>query len=354
MRALVTGGAGFIGSHLVDRLLADGHSVTVLDNLATGRESNLAHLADHPRFRFERGSVLEEPLVAALVAQADVVFHLAAAVGVGHVVRDPLWAILTNTQGTEMVLKHAAGRGVRLLFASTSEVYGISEALPFREDGPRVLGPTWIHRWGYSTSKALDEHLCFAYAEQGLPVSIVRYFNIYGPRMDPAGYGSVIARFLSQALAGEALTVHGDGRQTRCFTYISEAVEATLRAGTMEQALGRVYNVGSRFELSIAALAERVLELTGSTSTVTRIPYLEAYGRDFADTMRRVPDTDRAWRELGWRAQVSLEEGLRQLMAERKAGRGGARASMQDGTEVDRRSPGPTRADSLEGEAEPR
>ncbi len=256
--------------------------------------------------------------MAALVAQSDLVFHLAAAVGVGHVVRDPLWTILTNTQGTELVLKHAAGRGVRVLFASTSEIYGISDALPFREDGPRVLGPTWIHRWGYSTSKALDEHLCFAYAEQGLPMSIVRYFNIYGPRMDPAGYGSVIARFLSQALAGEPLTVHGDGHQTRCFTDVSEAVEATLRAGTAPEALNRVYNVGSRFEITIADLAQQIKRLTGSSSPVTLQPYDQAFGRDFADTMRRVPDTERVWQELGWRAAVPLEDGLQRLIDERR------------------------------------
>jgi len=319
MRILVTGGAGFIGSHLVDRLLADGHQVTVLDNLSTGREANLAHLAARSDLHFERGSVLEEPLVAALVSRADLVFHLAAAVGVGHVVRDPLWTLLTNTQGTELVLKHAAGRGVRLVFASSSEVYGISETLPFREDGPRVLGPTWIHRWGYSTSKALDEHLCFAYTDHGLPMSIVRYFNVYGPRLDPAGYGSVMARFLSQALAGEPLTVHGDGQQTRCFTYVSEAVDATVRAGTLPQALGQVYNVGSSFEIAIGDLAGLVRTVTGSRSEIVHLPYDQAYGPGFADTRRRVPDTTKAWHDLGWRATINLDAGLASLVAERRA-----------------------------------
>ena len=319
MSVLVTGGAGFIGSHLVDRLLSDGHAVTVLDNLSTGRAANLAHLAGHPRLHIEMGSVLEEPVVADLVSRADLVYHLAAAVGVGHVVRDPLRTILTNTQGTETVLKHAAGRGVRVVFASTSEVYGVSEHLPFREEGPRVLGPTWIHRWGYSTSKALDEHLCFAYADHGLPVSIVRYFNIYGPRLDPAGYGSVMARFLSQALADEPLTVHGDGGQSRCFTYVTEAVEATLRAGTVPAALGQVYNVGSAFEITIAELARRVIAATASASPVTFVPYDLAFGPGFADTRRRVPDTTKAWRELGWRAEVDLAAGLAQLIAERRS-----------------------------------
>jgi UDP-glucose 4-epimerase len=319
MNVLVTGGAGFIGSHLVDRLLTDGHAVTALDNLSTGRVENLAHLHGKPGFQLERGSVLEEPLVADLVAGSDLVYHLAAAVGVGHVVRDPLRTILTNTQGTETVLKHAAGRGIRVVFASTSEVYGVSADLPFREDGPRVLGPTWIHRWGYSTSKALDEHLCFAYADHGLPVSIVRYFNIYGPRLDPAGYGSVMARFLSQALAGEPLTVHGDGGQSRCFTFVTEAVEATVRAGTRADALGQVYNVGSVFEITIADLAARVIAATGSASPVTFVPYDTAFGPGFADTRRRVPATDKAWRELDWRAEMDLDTGLARLIAERRA-----------------------------------
>jgi UDP-glucose 4-epimerase len=321
MRVLVTGGAGFIGSHLVDRLLADGHAVTVLDNLATGREANLAQARSQPGFRLERGSILEEPLVASLVAEAERVYHLAAAVGVGHIVRDPLWTLLTNTQGTEHVLKHAAGRGVRVVFASTSEIYGTSDALPFREDGPRVLGPTWIHRWGYSTSKALDEHLCFAYAGHGLEMSIVRYFNIYGPRLDPAGYGSVIARFLSQAGAGEPLTVHGDGQQRRCFTYVTEAVDATVRAGTSPAAVGEVFNVGSPFETTILGLAERIKALTGSASPIERVPYDVAYGPGFADPRRRVPDTGKAERLLGWRATLDLDAGLARLVAGAPAGR---------------------------------
>jgi len=238
MKVVVTGGAGFIGSHLVDRLLGDGHEVVVIDDLSTGREENLAHLADEPALESVQDSVLNDTLGAQVMGNADLVFHLAAAVGVGHVVADPVWTIVTNTQGTETVLKHAAEHGVRVVFASTSEVYGQSTDAPFQEAGQRVLGPTWIHRWCYSTSKALDEHLCFAYADKGLPMSIVRYFNIFGPRMDPAGYGSVIARFLTQALAGQPLTVHGDGEQSRCFTYVDEAVSATVLAGTLEVARG--------------------------------------------------------------------------------------------------------------------
>jgi len=317
MNILVTGGAGFIGSHLVDRLVGDGHEVVVIDNCATGRDANLAHLAGSGALRFLRGSVMNDTLVAAAMAEADLVYHLAAAVGVHHVIEDPLWMLVTNVHGTEIVLKRAAERGVRVVLASSSEVYGVSDALPFREDGPRVLGPTWVHRWGYSTSKALDEHLCFAYALRGLPVSIVRYFNIYGPRMDPAGYGSVIARFLTQALAGGPLTIHGDGRQTRCFTYVADAVEATVRAGTLAAALGEAVNVGSRHEHTVEALADVVLAVTASTAEKQFVAYEDAFGPGFADTRRRVPDLSKAAALLGWQAGIGLEEGLRRTLAER-------------------------------------
>jgi UDP-glucose 4-epimerase len=315
MGNLVTGGAGFIGSHLVDRLLADGQGVTVLDNYATGRAVNLAHLDGHPQLRVVHGSVLDESLVAELMVDTTQVYHLAAAVGVGHVVRDPLGAILTNVQGTEVILKQAHARQVPVLFASTSEIYGESETIPFREDGPRVLGPTWVHRWGYSTAKALDEHLCFAYAARGLGMSIVRYFNIYGPRLDPAGYGSVIARFIQQARAGEPLTVHGDGQQQRCFTYVTEAVEATVRAATLPSAAGQVFNVGSHFETSIQSLAEQIAARVDSAGRIQLVPYEVAYGPGFADPRRRVPDITAARERLGWQATIDLAAGLDRLLA---------------------------------------
>lgn len=318
MRVLVTGGAGFIGSHLVDRLIAEGHRVRVIDNCSTGREANLAQIEGHPSLQFLRGNILNDDLVAAALDDVGLVYHLAAAVGVRHVVDDPVWTLVTNSRGTENVLKRAHQAGARVVFASTSEVYGISEALPFREDGPRVLGPTWVHRWGYSTSKALGEHLCFAYADRGLEMSIVRYFNTYGPRMDPAGYGSVVARFVSQALAGEPLTVHGDGEQARCFTYVDETVEATLRAGTRPEALGQVFNIGSGFLHTINELAAQVIAATGSASQVVHIDYEQAYGPGFADTRRRVPDVSRAAERLGWQARVPLELGLAAVLAERR------------------------------------
>lgn len=317
MKTMVTGGAGFIGSHLVDRLLGDGHYVVVVDDCSTGREENLATVRDHANLKFVRGSVLDGGLVQAELEGCELVFHLAAAVGVSHVLRDPIWAIVTNTQGTHTVLECAAQLGVRVVFASTSEVYGESNHAPFREDGLRILGPTWIHRWCYSTSKAVDEHLCFAYRDRGLEMSIVRYFNIYGPRMDPAGYGSVIARFITQALGRRPLTVHGDGDQSRCFTYVAEAVEATIRAGTARSALGDVFNVGSRFECTINELAQRVIAATGSDSAIRHVPYEEVYGFDFADTRRRVPDVSKAKDVLGWEAALNLEQGLARTLEHR-------------------------------------
>jgi len=317
MNVLVTGGAGFIGSHLVDRLIAGGHRVTVIDNLSTGREANLAGVAGHSRLHLARGSILDAGLMAAVMTDVGLVYHLAAAVGVGHVVRDPLWTLETNCRGTEITLECAARVGARVVFASTSEIYGTSGDLPFREDGPRVLGPTWVNRWGYSTSKALGEHLCFAYADRGLAVSIVRYFNTYGPRMDPAGYGSVVARFVSQALAGEPLTVHGDGDQSRCFTFVDETVEATLRAGNYPEAVGEVFNVGSGFESTINDLAHLIIRLTGSASRVVHMPYEAAFGSGFADTRRRAPDVSKAGLVLGWHADLPLDDGIRRVLAER-------------------------------------
>lgn len=319
MNVLVTGGAGFVGSHLVDRLLDDGHAVTVLDNFSTGREANLAHRLGDPRLRLVRGSILDDALVGTVLRGHELVYHLAAAVGVSHVVKDPLWVIRTNAHGTEIVLDHAGRHGARVVFASTSEIYGTSDSLPFREDGPRVLGPTWVHRWSYSTVKALGEHLCFAHADRGLAVSIVRYFNTYGPRMDAAGYGSVVARFVSQALAGAPLTVHGDGAQVRCFTFVAETVDATVRAGTLDAALGRAFNVGSAFETSIGDLARLIVDLTGGAAPIEHVDYATAFGDGFADTRTRIPDTALARSVLGWEARIPLAEGIGRVIAERRA-----------------------------------
>lgn len=320
MNVLITGGAGYIGSHLADRLLADGHSVVALDDLSTGRVENIAHHQGNPRFAWIQGDVRDAALVARLVERCDVVFHLAAVVGVGHVIRDPLRCVQVNVGGTEAVLAAAFAHRRRVVFASSSEVYGKSDRVPFREEDDRILGATWIPRWAYAVSKALDEHLCFAYADRGLAVSIVRYFNSYGPRMDGRGYGSVVARFIAQALNGEPLTVYGDGQQTRCFTYISDTVEGTLRAGTRAEALGQAFNIGSDREITVQGLAEMILALTGSPSRLVYVPHEQVFGAHFEDAPRRRPAVDKARRLLGFEAAVSLEQGLQHTIRWFEAG----------------------------------
>ncbi len=321
MQVLITGGAGFIGSHLVDALLRDGHQVTVVDDLSMGKEENIAHHSDEAAFRFVEGSILDEALMERLVSECDMVYHLAALVGVKYVVDDPLKCIATNVKGTEIVLALAHRYGVRVLFASTSEVFGRNPRLPWGEDDDRVLGSTRIARWSYATAKALDEHLCFAYHARGLPVSILRYFNAYGPRLDPAGYGSVIAKFIGQALRGEPLTVYGDGLQTRCFTYVEESVQGTILAGTSRAALGEVFNIARPQEVAILKLADTIISLAGSSSDIKMVPYSEVYGVGFEDTPRRLADVSKSERMLGFTAAVSLEEGLCKTIAWFRDGR---------------------------------
>jgi len=308
MRVLVTGGAGYIGSHLVDRLLALGHAVTVLDDLSTGNVANLAR--SRGEINFVENTILSEKLVNKLVRRADTVFHLAAGVGVGHIVEKPLAALITNTRGAENVIEACVKHDKRLLLASTSEIYGKTSTMPMSEDDDRVLGSTTVPRWGYSTAKAIDEHLALAYAQHGLRMSVVRYFNSFGPRLDPRGYGSVVANLMRQALDNEPLTVHGNGTQTRCFTYIDDTVEGTLRAGLDEKAEGIIFNIGNDHETSINDLASLVIEMTGSRSTVRHVSYEERYGKGFEDTKRRVPDVRRAATVLGFRATVELRDGL--------------------------------------------
>jgi UDP-glucose 4-epimerase len=305
---LVTGGAGFIGSHLVDALLEEGHEVVVLDLLTTGNLRNLDASMD--RITFVEGSILDGALVDDLVREADTVFHLAAAVGVRYIVQEPLESILTNVRGTENVLMACARHDARVLLASTSEIYGDTPKLPMNEDDDRVLGSTKVHRWSYSTSKALDEHMAFALHDRGLPVSVVRYCNAYGPRIDPAGYGSVVANFLRQAMAGEPITVHGDGLQSRCFTFVADTVRGTIAAGTRSSAVGEVINLGTSDEISVLELAELVRDYIGSDSPIEFEPYERYYGSGFADTRRRVPDNTRARELLDWRPTVDLTEGI--------------------------------------------
>jgi len=314
VRILVTGGAGFIGSNLVDVLMAQGHEVTVLDNLSVGKVRNIAHHLEDERFHFVNDSILNVTTLERLIRQADLIFHLAAVVGVKYVVEDPLNAIITNVRGTENVLELAFKYWVKTVVASSSEIYGKSTDVPLQEDGDRLLGPTTVGRWSYSDAKAIDEYFAFAYAKKGLPVTVIRYFNAYGPRLDPLGYGSVVARFFTQALRGEPLTVYDDGQQTRCFTYVADAVEGTIRAAMVREAVGQVFNIGSDRETSINELAQLIKELTGSPSEIVHVPYDSAYGPHFEETRRRVPDVSRAREVLGFEARTSLEEGMRRTL----------------------------------------
>jgi UDP-glucose 4-epimerase len=310
MRVLVTGGAGFVGSNLVDVLMGQGHEVAVIDNLSVGKIGNIEHHLADDRFHFVNGSILDVTTLERLVRQTDLIYHLAAVVGPKYVVEDPLGTIVTNVRGTENVLELAFKYWVRSVIASSSEVYGKSTAAPLGEDDDRLLGSTTVSRWSYADAKAIDEYFAFAYAKKGLPVTVVRYFNAYGPRLDPRGYGSVIAKFLSQALSGEPLTVYDDGSQTRCFTYVADTVGGTIRAATVREAAGRVFNIGSDRETSINELVQLIRRLTGSTSKVVHMPYETAYGPRFEETRRRVPDVSRARDVLGFEAHTPLEEGL--------------------------------------------
>jgi len=314
VRILVTGGAGFIGSNLVDALMAQGHEVTVLDNLSVGKVENIAHHLDNEHFHFVNDSILNLTTLERLVRQADLIYHLAAVVGVKYVVEDPLTAIITNVRGTENVLELAFKYWVKTVIASSSEIYGKSTEVPLREDSDRLLGPTSVGRWSYSDAKAIDEYFGLAYARKGLPVTVVRYFNAYGPRLDPLGYGSVIARFITQALQGDPLTVYDDGEQTRCFTYVEDTVEGTILAATVHQAAGQVFNIGSNRETSINELARLIRGLTNSPSEIAHVPAASTYGPDFEETRRRVPDVTRARDVLGFEARTPLEEGLRRTL----------------------------------------
>ncbi len=314
MKILVTGGAGYIGSHLVDRLIARRDEVYVVDNLSTGKIQNIQHLLGKEGLHFTNDSILNETLLDRIVERVDLIYHLAAVVGVKYVIEDPLHGIYTNVKGTENVLSSAYKYWKKILIASSSEIYGKSRDIPFRENGDRILGPTDISRWSYSMSKAIDEHFAFAYYNKGLPVSIVRYFNSYGPRLDEKGYGSVVARFIHQALSGEPITVHGDGSQSRCFTYIDDTIEGTLLVGEVKEAEGRVFNVAHEQETTILELAQLVKQQTGSPSEIRFIPYRSTYGVPFEDAPRRVPCIEAAQKILGFKPKVPLLEGLQRTI----------------------------------------
>jgi UDP-glucose 4-epimerase len=308
MKALVTGGAGFIGSHLTEALLDGGHSVIALDNMSTGRIENVQQLSGRREYELAVGDVRDDALVASLVNRVDVIFHLAAALGVKHVVERPVHTIETNVGGTETVLRHACLQKKLVLVASTSEVYGKGTALPFREDADLVLGNPTKTRWGYATSKLIDEFLALGYwKEQKSPVIVVRFFNTVGPRQNPQ-YGMVLPNFVRRALAGLPLTVHGNGLQTRSFTWVGDVVWAMTRLIEEPRALGQIFNIGNGAEISIRELASKVKAITGSASDISFAQYSEVFGEGFEDMARRVPDITKLRKMVGYEPRVHLDE----------------------------------------------
>jgi UDP-glucose 4-epimerase len=319
MRCLVTGGAGFIGSHLVEALLERGDEVDVIDDLSTGSAANIEPFKANPRFHYELDSVMNSPLVAEMVDNADVVFHLAAGVGVFLVVESPVRTIETNVRGTETVLRHAAKKKRKVLLTSTSEVYGHSEKVPFRESDDMVMGSAVEGRWSYACSKALDEFLALAYhKERGVPVVIARVFNTVGPRQT-GRYGMVVPRFVGQALAGGPITVYGDGEQTRSFAYVGDTVRGLIGLADEPRAVGEILNVGSDQEITINALAERVQRLVDPAAEIHHVPYDQAYGPGFRDLQRRRPDLSKIRALIGYEPTVGIDsiiERVRDHMAE--------------------------------------
>jgi UDP-glucose 4-epimerase len=314
VRYLITGGAGFIGSHLCELLLSQGHRVVAIDNLSTGRTANVAHLRPLPHFQFVHETIGNAQVLDRLTSESDVVVHLAAAVGVQLIVQDPVHTIQTNIMGTEAVLVAAQRYSCKVLIASTSEVYGKGVRVPFREDDDRLMGPTIRSRWAYATSKAVDEFLGLAYHSQyGLPVVVMRLFNTVGPRQT-GRYGMVVPRFVRQALTGEPLTVYGDGSQSRCFSDVADVTRAISQLAEEPGAVGQVFNVGSTEEVTIRELAARVIALTGSRSTITYVPYDQAYAPGFEDMQRRVPSIERIHRLIGYAPRHTLDETLARVI----------------------------------------
>lgn len=315
IHALITGGAGFIGSHLADRLLKDGYQVTIIDNLLTGRWKNIAHLEKHPDFRYAIEDIRNAMIMDRLVSDCDIIFHLAAAVGVQLIVERPIDTIEINIGGTEVVLQTARRYRKRVLIASTSEVYGKSNKIPFSEEDDGVFGSTTKSRWSYAVSKALDEFLGLAYHEStGLPVTIFRLFNTVGPRQI-GHYGMVVPRFVQSAMQGKNIEVYDDGQQSRCFASVYDIVDAIVRLSESDQTIGEVFNIGSSEEVTIMELAERVKQATNSTSEIVKIPYEKAYKKGYEDMRRRVPDTSKIKRVVGWQPSTSLDTTIQQMIS---------------------------------------
>jgi UDP-glucose 4-epimerase len=319
MKVLVTGGAGFIGSHLAERLLKDGNNVVVVDNLSTGVLENIESCKNRAEFNFIEGDIRDAELIDTLVERSDVVFHLAAAVGVKLIADRPVHTIETNISGTEVVLDAANKFNKSVFIASSSEVYGKNEAVPFREDDDIVLGSTRMPRWSYACSKAIDEFLALAFHQQyGLRTVIGRFFNTVGPKQT-GQYGMVVPRFVQWALKGEPISIYGTGQQMRCFCYVEDVVDAVIGLMDSEQAAGNVYNIGSTEEISIEGLADKIIEMTGSKSKKEYVAYEEAYGMPMEDMMRRVPSIERIKKAIGWEPKTSLAEMLRAIIESEKA-----------------------------------
>ncbi len=319
MRILITGGAGFIGSHLTDRLVSDGHEVTILDDLSTGRLENLADAMESGLVRFTEGSILDRPLVEEMVGRADMVFHLAAAVGVKLIMDEPSRSILTNITGTENVLTAALARRTPCFVASTSEVYGKATKFPFSEDDDLTLGATRNLRWSYACAKMLDEFLALAYArEHDLPVVLLRFFNTTGPRQT-GRYGMVLPNFVQAALEGRPLKVHGTGEQSRCFGHVKDVIEALMRLMATPEAFGRVFNIGTDQEVTIRSLAEQVVAATGSSSEIETVPYDSVYPVGFEDMVRRLPDVSRLESVTGFRPRRTLAQIISDIVEEKRA-----------------------------------
>ena len=313
-KILITGGAGFIGSHLAEKLLKDNGEVFVVDNLSTGRLENIEHLKSNKDFHFIEGSVLDEDLMKELIGEVEQIYHLAAAVGVKKILEEPLDCLLTNINGTEIVLKEASKRKVKVLITSSSEVYGKGDKIPFKEEDDRIYGSVYNNRWIYAFSKGVDEFLGLAYfKEKNLPVVIVRFFNIIGPRQ-VGRYGMVVPTFIKQGLKGEPITVYGDGKQTRSFADVEDVVNALIKLMTVKEAEGQVINMGADREISINNLAQKVKELTNSSSKITHIPYNQAYPDGFEDLKRRVPDISNIRRMIGYEPKFSLEDTIKKII----------------------------------------
>lgn len=308
-KILITGGAGFIGSHLTEYLLEKGYQVTVIDDLSNGSADYLRDASKQPNFNYYEGTVIDQVLMESLIKENDVIYHLAAVLGVKNTVDDPLKVIEGNIDGTRVILEIAYKHGKKVIFASTSEIYGKNTELPYTEQSSRVLGDPSIHRWCYATAKALDEHMCFAYAKKGLPVTVVRFFNAFGPRQDHSAYGGVIPIFIKKALMNEKLPIHGNGNQLRCFGFIQDIVKG-LEAAMHPSANNKAFNLGATEKITILDLAKKIIALTGNKTEYEFIPYEIAYGDGYEDIPARIPSLDKANKILGYESKTSLEEGL--------------------------------------------